>query len=253
MNNSESNPYTPPISLSHRQSLSEQTPTIQEALARGYDFGVDNVINQAWAMVKGSKGLIISSYLLMYAALPLGMMGLAVALSALDLLDTDKTSNSFLVEQLFNLLSAALTYPFLAGIYLIGIRRAAEQSVSINLVFSQFNNFWPLFVTGLLMTMMIAVGFMLLVVPGIYLSIAYLLAIPLVAERGLSPWQALETSRKAINQHWFKVFGLFFTLGLITLVSIIPLGIGLIWTLPLITLSIGVLYRIIFGVQTTAN
>ena len=34
---------------------------------------------------------------------------------------------------------------------------------------------------------------------------AYLLAIPLVVERGLSPWQALEASRKAITQHWFKV------------------------------------------------
>ena len=75
---------------------------------------------------------------------------------------------------------------------------------------------------------------LLLLIPGIYLSIAYRLAIPLVVERGLSPWQALEASRKAISQHWFKVFGLFFVLMLIMLLSMIPLGIGLIWTLPLI-------------------
>lgn len=252
MNDSESNPYTPPNSLSHNQSASEQTPTIQEALARGYDFGVDNVINQAWAMVKGCKGLIISSYLLMYLLLFVVMAGLAAALMALGLLSTDEANNPLLKDLFFNLLNV-LSYPFIAGIFLIGIRRAAGQPVSINLVFSQFNNFWPLFVTGLLMTLLIAAGSMLLFLPGIYLSIAYLLAIPLAAERGLSPWQALETSRKAINQHWFKVFGLVLTLGLITLVSIIPLGIGLIWTLPLITLSVGVLYRIIFGVQPTTN
>jgi uncharacterized membrane protein len=74
-----------------------------------------------------------------------------------------------------------------------------------------------------------------------------MLAIPLVIDRGLSPWQAMEASRKAITQHWFKVFGLIFTLGLMILVSAIPLGIGLIWTLPLTVICMGILYRTIFG------
>ena len=69
-----------------------------------------------------------------------------------------------------------------------------------------------------------------------------------VVERGLTPWQALEASRKAITQHWFKVFGLFLLLGLITLISAIPLGIGLVWTIPLFVIAMGVLYRTIFGV-----
>ena len=75
----------------------------------------------------------------------------------------------------------------------------------------------------------------------------------LVVERGLSPWQALEASRKAISQHWFKVFGLFFVLMLIMLLSMIPLGIGLIWTLPLLIVTMGVLYRTIFGVLPPSN
>jgi uncharacterized membrane protein len=83
--------------------------------------------------------------------------------------------------------------------------------------------------------------------------VAYILAIPLVVERKLSPWQALETSRKAITQHWFKVFGLFLVLGVIVLVSAIPLGIGLVWTLPMAIIAIGVLYRTIFGVLPPAN
>jgi uncharacterized membrane protein len=74
-----------------------------------------------------------------------------------------------------------------------------------------------------------------------------------VVERGLSPWQALETSRKAISQHWFKVFGLFLLLGIIMGLSMIPVGIGLIWTIPLFIISMGVLYRTIFGVLPPAN
>jgi len=253
MNDADTNPYTPPASQLQSAVASEQAPSVQEALSRGYDFGVDNVINQAWALVKGSKGLIIGGYLLLYVAMFAGMFALAVVLTLLGLLDTASSENRIFSDQLFNLLSSALTYPFVAGIYLIGIRRAAGQAVSINLVFSQFSKFLPLLVTGVLMTILIAVGYMLLVIPGIYLSIAYLLAIPLVAERGLSPWQALETSRKAIHQHWFKVLGLCLTLSLIILLSIVPLGIGLIWTMPLLTLSFGVLYRIIFGVLPPAN
>lgn len=253
MHEPDSNPYTPPTSHLQRPVAGEQPPSVEEALARGYDFGIDNVINQAWALVKGSKGLIIGSYLLYYVILFAAMFALAVVLSLFGLMDTAAADDSPVSEQLLNLLGSVLSYPFVAGIFLIGIRRAAGLPVSINLLFSQFSKFLPLVITGVLMTVLIAVGYLLLIIPGIYLSIAYLLAIPLVAERGLSPWQALETSRKAIHQHWFKVFGLSLTLGLIMLVSMLPLGIGLIWTIPLLTLSFGVLYRIIFGVLPVAD
>jgi len=103
------------------------------------------------------------------------------------------------------------------------------------------------------MMLLIYLGMILLLIPGIYLAVAYMLAIPLIVERGLSPWQAMEASRKAITQHWFKVFGLFLLLGLIVSISAIPLGIGLIWTIPLFVMVMGVLYRTIFGVLPVAR
>ena len=63
----------------------------------------------------------------------------------------------------------------------------------------------------------------------------------------------METSRKAIHQHWFKIFGLYIVLGVILLLSVIPVGIGLIWSLPLFILAFGVLYRTIFGVLPATN
>ena len=111
----------------------------------------------------------------------------------------------------------------------------------------------PLIITAVVMMLLIYLGMILLLIPGIYLGVAYLLAVPLVVERGLSPWQALEASRKAITQHWFKVFGLFIVLGLIVIVSAIPLGIGLVWTIPLMVVAMGVLYRTIFGVLPAAR
>ena len=141
----------------------------------------------------------------------------------------------------------------MAGLNMVGIRRAADQPVSFNEIFSHFGRTLPLLITAVVMMALVYLGMILLLIPGIYLSIAYILAIPLVVERGLSPWQALEASRKAISQHWFKVFGLFLLLGIITMLSAIPLGIGLIWTIPLMVVAMGVLYRTIFGVLPAAQ
>ncbi|MEZ4291022.1 MAG: hypothetical protein R3E53_11035 [Myxococcota bacterium] len=80
---------------------------------------------------------------------------------------------------------------------------------------------------------------MLLIVPGVYLAIAYQMAMPLVIERGLGLWDALETSRKAITHCWFRYL-------LVLLVAVAglgaelldrPFGIGAIWALPFFTLS----------------
>ena len=59
------------------------------------------------------------------------------------------------------------------------------------------------------------------------------MVLPLMLDRGLGPWEAMEASRRAIHKVWWKVFGIFLIMGLIYLVSAIPLGFGLIWTVPM--------------------
>ena len=101
----------------------------------------------------------------------------------------------------------------------------------------------------LLMYLMILIGFVLLIIPGIYLMIAYFMAMPLVVEKGLSPWQALEVSRKTITHRWFSVFFFSIVMTLILIISMIPLGIGVIWTAPMMMIAYGIMYRNMFGVE----
>ena len=245
------NPYAAPTS-DLQQTPSNQAPSIEEALARGYDFSIGELLSESWSKVKGTKGIIIGGFQVFYVVLLAatfilgGVVGIFGALS----------ENLFLVfvgEILISLLASALAYPFMAGINMVGIRRAADQPLSFNEIFRHFGRTVPLIITAVVMMLLIYLGMILLLIPGIYLAVAYLLAIPLVVERGLSPWQALEASRKAITQHWFKVFGLFLLLGLIVIVSAIPLGIGLVWSIPLMVVAMGVLYRTVFGVLPAAQ
>ncbi|MCU7800417.1 MAG: hypothetical protein KZQ70_09780 [gamma proteobacterium symbiont of Lucinoma myriamae] len=63
-------------------------------------------------------------------------------------------------------------------------------------------------------------------------------------------WEALETSRKAISKHWFKIFFIYFLLGLLMLAAMLPAFIGLIWVIPLSSVIQGVMYKYIFGVES---
>jgi uncharacterized membrane protein len=68
----------------------------------------------------------------------------------------------------------------------------------------------------------------------------------------LGPWQAIETSRKAVTKRWFQYFLLLLVVGLVVFVSARPLGIGLVWTAPWAINVIGVVYRRTFGVVQTS-
>lgn len=101
----------------------------------------------------------------------------------------------------------------------------------------------------IVMTILILIGFVLLIVPGIYLSIAYAMALPLMAEKEMGIWESLETSRKAITKKWFPFFGFFIVMMLIMLAGALALGIGLIWAMPLTVIAYGIVYRNMFGVE----
>jgi len=141
--------------------------------------------------------------------------------------------------------------PMIMGIVMMGIKRSVDAPISASMVFNNFSKMLPLFATMILMYIMILIGLVLLVIPGIYLMIAYYMAMPLVVEKGLSPWQAMETSRKTITHRWFSVFGLFIVMIIILTISMIPLGLGMIWTLPMMMIAYGILYRNMFGVEAS--
>ena len=102
----------------------------------------------------------------------------------------------------------------------------------------------------LLQTLLVVMGIILFVLPGIYLAVAFSLALPLLVEKEMGIWQALETSRKAMTHCWFRCWGLMVVATLVaTIGGAFTFGIGLIWFMPLAALSFGVLYRNVFGYE----
>ncbi|MEO4046086.1 hypothetical protein AAFN46_03210 [Pseudomonas sp. CAU 1711] len=255
------NPYSVPSSELLDKAAPGQALSLAEALNRGYNFAIFDLLGEAWRKTKGTKGLIWGGFFAYFgvmigAQIALYLISLILGLGAFGLASLAGGEGAImagafgliLLVLFTSLVTLALTYPFIAGFNMIGIRQAAGQPLRFAEIFSHFNRTLPLLGAGILMTIVTAIGFVLFVLPGIYLSIALMLTIPLVVERKLSPWQAMMVSCKAINQHWFKVFFLFVAMNIVVWISMLPLGIGLIWTLPMFIVMIGVLYNRIFGV-----
>ncbi|MBL4781714.1 MAG: hypothetical protein JKX92_05675 [Porticoccaceae bacterium] len=212
-----------------------------------YDLPITAVLRESWEKTSGLKG----SFWAAAAILVLGMLAFGALLggSGVLLASGGGVSGGIISSLMLQVVIMAIMYPFMAGIIMLGIHRSVELPLSYTSVFGYFAYTLPLLGVAVLMSILITLGFLLLIIPGIYLSLAYMFAVPLVVEKNLGVWEAMETSRKAVTTHWFKLFFLFLLMGLILLISALPLGIGLIWTYPMMLAMIGVMYREIFGVE----
>ncbi len=223
------------------ESETEETECIGDT-----DFGVVGLIKEVWQETKGKKRTIwaaMAVMLLIVCTVTFG--GMAASQVFVGGGNPMVVAGVSLGSQLIsNWLSMLMT----GGIMLIGVRSVLGQRVSWKMVFAGFSSWLSMTIAIILQTILVVIGFMLLVLPGIYLSIGYALTLPLILDKGMGPWEALEASRKAIHKKWWTVFGLYIVLGLLAVIAMIPAGIGLIWVVPMYFVFIGVLYVRLFGV-----
>ncbi len=74
---------------------------------------------------------------------------------------------------------------------------------------------WLAVLTGVL----VGIGFVLLVIPGVYLVVAWLVAVPALMFEGTGGFGALRRSRELVSGHWWMIFGALLA-GLIIIIGI---------------------------------
>lgn len=85
---------------------------------------------------------------------------------------------------------------------------------------------------NLLSGIIIVLGMILCILPGIYLSIGYSFAIYIMLFFKIDFWESMEYSRKIVSKKWFSIFGFLLLLGLLNVLGLIFLGIGVFVTMP---------------------
>lgn len=234
----------PQAELAGDQDSSANMGSIPGALAGDYQVAIGDTLSEAWAKTKGNKGTVWLGVLLYFVA----YMAIAVVASLITGQSfTDPEANAGVGAILSNLIILVGTTPLIAGMMMIGVKIAREEDVSGTEVFAYFDKILPLALGMILMYLLVGLGFVLLILPGIYLMFGYMMMLPLIVDKNLGPWQALETSRKAVTKHWFAVFGFFIVMMLLYIAGFLALIIGLIWAIPTLSIAYGILYRNMFG------
>jgi hypothetical protein len=133
------------------------------------------------------------------------------------------------------------------GMYLLFLKLHRGQRAEFGDAFAGFSvAFLQLFLVGLVMGLLISLGILLCILPGIYLAVVWAFAIPLVADKRMDFWPAMELSRKVVNKHWGSVFLLAIVSALVAIAGYFVLCVGIFIAIPLIQAAWTVAYEDIF-------
>lgn len=208
-----------------------------------YDFDILEIIKKGFSRIEGVKGIFLAAFVV-YVVIS---VILQVILGTFFPSPPPPAEPNYLNQMIVTILSYPVLMPLIVGIIMLAINYSRGEQLVFQSIFHYYHLTGRLSLAALLIYILTVIGFVLLILPGIYLSIAYVFTLPLIADKGMDVWEAMELSRKTVTKHWFKVFGLFFLLSLIMALGALALGIGLIWAVPLLFVTLyGLLYPLIF-------
>ena len=81
----------------------------------------------------------------------------------------------------------------------------------------------------------------------LYVSICLAFPFVLVIDKGLAPWEAVSTGWRLVTSQWFRVFFVSFLGGILTLLGLLGLLVGVLFTLPLALGAVLYAYETLFN------
>lgn len=208
-----------------------------------YDFDVMETIKVGFNSIEGVKGTFIAAFVI-YVVIAIAVQ---IILGMIFPSPPPPTEPNYINQLIVTILSYPVLMPLMAGIMMLAIKYARDESIEFKSMFEYYHMTGKLALAAILIYIMTIIGFLLLILPGIYLTIAYVFTLPLIADKGMDVWEAMELSRKTVTKHWFKMFFVMLLLGIIMGLGVLTLGLGLIWAVPLMFVTLyGLLYPLIF-------
>lgn len=200
-----------------------------EILARDYHVDIGRCLSRAWELVKRNFWLTVGATFLITL--------LTTVLGSIPLLGL--------------LASLVFQYVLFGGLDWLFLKLVRGQRAELGDAFAGFGvAFVPLMLLSLVGQLLMGVGFLLCILPGIYLMVAWLpFTALLIMDKRLEFWPAMELSRKVITRHWWQMFALFLVGLLLLFAGLLACLVGVFIALPVVTCAIVYAYEDIFGAK----
>ena len=133
---------------------------------------------------------------------------------------------------------------FLGGLYYFYLRRLRGEAADVSDVFAGFSlAFVPLMLGGLVSSLLTCLGMLLLILPGIYLAVAWVFTAPLIIDKKLEFWTAMKVSRRVVTAQWWQLFGLMIVAGFLAMLGLLGCIVGIVFTIPFVYSALVVAYE----------
>jgi GYF domain 2 len=173
--------------------LTFRTPSFEPAApphaeAAG-DFNVASCLSRSWKLLFQNFGLLVGATFIVWLV--------------------DSVISLFpLIGPIIHLLIYGVLF---GGLYMVYLKRIRGEEAAVGDAFMGFKkSATQLMLVGLISTFLTQLAFLFCTLPGIYLIVAWIFCIPLVIDRGMEFWSAMELSRQVVTRVWFKVCLLLF-------------------------------------------
>jgi len=234
-----------------------------DLLARDYEVDIGDCLTRAWELFKPNAGILIGASLLVWLAF-LAANG---------------------IPYLSAILALLLNGPLMGGLWLFYLKKVRNQDATVGDAFGGFGpRFWQLVLAQLIPSLiagafvfvlaLIAVPAVMLsarhsgggsasLSPGViallavlglvalcvitFLNVCWIFGVPLVADKGLNFWPALELSRRMVKKHWWMTFLLLTVSGFLGMAGFLACCFGLLVSGPVAFAMIAYHYEKVFG------
>lgn len=208
--------------------------------------------NEALAALKGNWApAVLAAVLLVVITVMLSIPSYVADFFAQDVtsyedVDLTKLMISLMLTQIGGILSVFLLYPMSIG-YAVAHKDLllyGDASVTRNVIRHSFKGYFRNVLAMLLTYVFTALWMLLFIVPGLVKAYAYAMTPFIIKDYPeLSPNQAINLSIKMMDGHKFDLFCLSMSFIGWILLSILTLGVGLVWLMPYMETTVAAFYQ----------
>lgn len=224
-------------------------PTAETALGTGssgwgqpQDWSIGEVISLGFRAVLRQPGVLIGGPILVQAV-SLGISFAPMLIAGRNLGETAPILETLVTPALSLLWTAFIT----VGSARVHLAAARGEPVEFGDYFSGGDRFGSSILTLILMYAGIFTGFLLLLVPGLILALAWSMSLICLADTDVSPTDALRESYRITKGHRLAFLGFGLASGFVLVAGFLALGVGLLVAFPAIMVAFAAIYVRISG------
>ena len=257
------NPYQAPAASSFTAPTpdSDELPEIEPGSS---PLGVTECISRGFDLLKRHFGIIFAVWVIYFAI----SMGVGTVLGIMEELVNPSQTPSFNptpsstttepsledvlsqfetefspISIFTNLISQVLSIYLTMGITRFSLNLMAGKPAEITDIFGEGSKLIRGFLASLLMGLIVMVGFLLLIVPGIYLSLRFSYVQTAIVDKNMKIWEAFKYSSTITTNNKWALLWLGVLLFFINVGGFLACCLGLLFTIPLTSLAWLVAYR----------